>query len=333
MKTKIVYTIVCGTNNTYLEQTVVSAYSARFHNPEAHIVIVVDDETNDVIECGRSLILDYVTEKISVNPPHSMTKIQKSRWIKTRLREIVSGDLLYIDTDTIIAGPLDDIDKIQDDIAAVRDLHCYYKDSVVYPLLVDLMNKVNHTLTKDDEQFNGGVLYCKDNEIGHELYRNWHRLWIEYLEKYDISIDQPALVCANAESNYPIKHLPDIYNCQVCKNGLKFLFKARIVHYFASNTGLKEAPCSYLFQDDRIFEVIRDLGYIPDSTIELIHDCKSAFPLETYILSDKMYDMYFRESLIPRIIYNYANRPVVYKLISELVDIIMSIGKFFSFRK
>lgn len=329
MKTKIVYTIVCGENNTYLEQTVVSAYSTRLHNPKAHIVIVVDEETNIIIENNRPLILSYVDEKIVASPPSHFSKVQKSRWIKTSLRELVSGDFLYIDTDTIISDKLDGVDNISDSIAAVRDLHIYYKDSVVVNILKSQMQKVHYDLKDEDEQFNGGVLYCKDDSKGHELFQNWHSLWLDFLEKYGISIDQPALVVANSKSGHPIKHLPDVYNCQVCKNGLKYLYNAKIVHYFASNTGLKAAPCSYLFQNDKIFEDIMQQGYIPEETIALIRNCKSAFPLETYILSDKMYDLYFRDSLIPSLIYNYGNRPALFKLFRSIIECILGCARLF----
>lgn len=327
MKTKIVYAVVGAVDNTYLEQAVVSAYSTRLHNPQAYIEIVVDDETNVIIENGRRLILSYINEKIVATPPSNLTKVQKSRWIKTKLRELVSGDFLYIDTDTIIADSLESVDDITDSVAAVRDLHIYFKESVVFKILKSQMKKVHFDLKDEDEQFNGGVLYCKDDEKGHELFRNWHELWLEYLKNYDISIDQPALVVANSKSGHPIKHLPDIFNCQVCKNGLKYLYHAKIVHYFASNTGLKAAPCSYLFQNDQIFEEIMKLGYISVNTKALIQDCKSAFPLETFILSDKMYDLYFRDSLIPSLIYNYGNRPALFMLFRSIINSILACGR------
>ena len=74
-----------------------SAWSARYHNPEAHIVLVCDKETLDTAEGSyRAKSLELFDEKITVDFEDSITQKQRSRWIKTNLREYVLSYCLYL---------------------------------------------------------------------------------------------------------------------------------------------------------------------------------------------------------------------------------------------
>ena len=109
MKTKIVYVVVSDEHDIYLEQACLSMHSLRLYNPDAMITVVLDKHTNATI-CGkRSIILDYVSEKIVINPEGKFSKMQLSRFIKTNLRKYVIGDFLFIDSDTIITSSLADM--------------------------------------------------------------------------------------------------------------------------------------------------------------------------------------------------------------------------------
>lgn len=54
-----------------------------------------------------------------------------------------------------------------------------------------------------------------------------------------INYDQPSLAKANELMGCKICKLDDIWNCQINANGLPFLSKAKIIHYFASGMGAK----------------------------------------------------------------------------------------------
>lgn len=67
MKTKIIYVLVSNENDCYLEQALVSIYSLRLYNPDANLLLLVDEETSRTLENGiRKLILNYVS-KLCVN--------------------------------------------------------------------------------------------------------------------------------------------------------------------------------------------------------------------------------------------------------------------------
>ena len=87
MKTKIVYVVVSDDADFYLEQTLVSVYSLRLYNPETRVVLIVDDKTNDTLIGKRAKILEYISDKVVVNIPAKYTKKERSRYLKTTIRQ------------------------------------------------------------------------------------------------------------------------------------------------------------------------------------------------------------------------------------------------------
>jgi hypothetical protein len=57
MKTKLVYVLTCAKEATYIEQALISIWSARYHNPDAHIVMLVNDKTNGLLVRKRAEVL------------------------------------------------------------------------------------------------------------------------------------------------------------------------------------------------------------------------------------------------------------------------------------
>ena len=85
MTTKIIYVIVSDETDTYLEQALISVYSARQQNQNAHISIVIDDLTAETIINKREEINKYIDDTIVINIPGEHSKAYRSRFIKTNL--------------------------------------------------------------------------------------------------------------------------------------------------------------------------------------------------------------------------------------------------------
>ena len=103
MSLKFVYALISCEKDYYAEQALISMYTLRLHNRDAHITWVADEETLKSLEKGnRHPIKDFVDEYVTVNPPTGCTPTQKSRFIKTSLRQNVEGDFLYLDNETVI---------------------------------------------------------------------------------------------------------------------------------------------------------------------------------------------------------------------------------------
>lgn len=274
MKTKLVYVLTCAPEKYYIEQALIAVFSVRRWNPEAHIVLVVDDKTDELLVGKRAELLDYVTEKIVVpfaNP--SLTPMYRSRWIKTSVRKFVKGDFLFVDCDTIVCKSLAAIDEFGVEVGAVWESHLLVKDYCysLWEKAIGANSKLGVDLDQEGEYFSSGVLYVKDTPSTYQLYELWHRYWLES-QTIGVSIDQPSLAKANRDCGHLIKRIPDTYNCILfTKND--FTEKAYVLHVTAFRN-----PC-YLFTD-KVFKVIKDNGLVDWIKEAIIHPHGTMLPFD-----------------------------------------------------
>lgn len=316
MKTKIIYVVTSNENDYYLEQTLLSILSLRIHNPHAVVTLVVDESTYQVILNTREKLRDSVTNIIVAPTPKEYNNVQKSRFIKTSLRKLIDGDFLFIDSDTVISAPLDEVDNIKASVAAVKDKHLDIKNHNWKNLIENWATFVNWELTpKDNVYFNSGVFYVKDDEAAHKLYKKWHQFWLESNEK-GLSIDQPVLGKANSICGHIIKELPGIWNCQILENGLRFLNEAKIIHFFSSTLDNRGANSAYLLKDVSIYHSIRNTNDIPLEILNLLHNPKKAFKDRVVLLSDDEIDL-MATPIYQKIKSIYLNSPSKFKLLEK----------------
>lgn len=271
MNTKIVYTLVSGSNDIYLGQAIISAYSVRLHNPSATIVLVVDKPTEVVVNATSS-ITSYFDEIVVVDVPLDLNKVQASRFLKTTLRQTVRGDYLYIDTDTVVNGDLSECDSFSADIAAILDRHTMAEQ---HPTLTNVIKDLRTVgLFVEDlkgKYFNGGVMYVKDSELAKRFYELWHHHW-DIARKNGHNIDQPPLAKANKECGYIIQELSGVWNCQMVDNFINYLDNAKVLHYFASH---KRSP--YKLYNDLILRDVQKEGIISEDLKNVLSHPKSFF--------------------------------------------------------
>lgn len=282
MNTKIVYCTVSGSEDMYLAQAFISIYSARRYNPSATIVLLVDKSTSDVIEKHFRNLKGYVTNVIVANVPEHLNKMERSRYLKTTMREHVDGDFLYIDTDTIVTCNLSEIDNADFDMGSVLDRHARISVHVLSRKISNDLRKVNMNL-KDlkDKYFNSGVLFVKDTPNTHELFDKWHTIW-EETRHMGKPIDQPPLARANMECGYIIHEMDGEWNCQLSDNFLNYFHDAKILHYFASNNG---SP--YSMYENNLYIEVMNKDEIPQNIKDAIENPKSFFkPKHRVIYND-----------------------------------------------
>lgn len=285
MKTKLVYAVVSGEKDTYLSQAMVAVYTARRYNPNAEILLVVDQDTNDVLEKCLPNIKTYLTNVIVVHTPSDMSKMHRSRFLKTNLRQNIEGNFLYIDTDTVVCEDLSAIDKTDADVAACLDRHSLVS---AHPLVAGIEKRISTVgLTISDlhdKYFNGGVMFVKDTPIAHGLFEAWHRNWDDSRMKSK-GIDQPPLALANKQCGYPIKELDGIWNCQLCDNFIQYLAGAKVLHYFASNN---KSP--YKLFDENIFIQVRETNSVSQWLKEDLENPKNLFVAHSLLIYGKDID-------------------------------------------
>lgn len=283
MKTKIVYVLVSGMADNYLEQMLISIYSLRIHNPHAIVSLIIDDKTKSTLNHGRAKILDYVNDVIIVDLPKGYNNKKRSRFLKTSVRKYISGDFLFVDTDTVITDNLGSIDFCDADIAAVKDMHCSINDNFYKKEIERNSKKIAYSIGVDDEYFNSGVVYVKDSIEAKSFYLKWHENW-ENGCSHGVYTDQASFLKTNGELGGVIKELGGVWNCQIINN-ITFLSESKIIHYFCSGIVKGNVNRPYLFMNDRACEQIKNNDYeITNELKESILNAKKEFsvPLEIY---------------------------------------------------
>lgn len=284
MKTKILYVIVSGTKDFYMEQLFVSVYSARRHNPDAFIEILMDTATKESLRDRGALggDLERMATKLTViDLDPSLPAKKRSRMLKTGMRSYVEGDFLYIDCDTIVTTSLDAIDDQDTDVAACRDSHCSFKDNPYRQSDIDVCRKIGIDISGEEDFFNGGVVYSKDTPIAHKFFSLWHSL---YLEGYALGVsqDQPSYCKANIQCGHVLGHLDDVWNCEL-KHGVRYLKDAKVVHYLCS---WPEPGKEYFIMNDRdTLRRIKESGTIPEDIAALADDPFLGIPPLTQIFA------------------------------------------------
>lgn len=324
MKTKIVFVLTSSKKDIYLEQLWVSLYSLRKLMPkgEMYVVLLTDKITEATFKGNRQKFLALIDEKIVVDLDSSMSGLQRSRWLKTKSRELVKGDMLYIDSDTIFTGRLDDLDNIPCDVGAVKDCHVdrvhsfQSWDKTRTKDFVEKCKLLGFDVTKEDVTFNGGMVYVKDNEKGHTFFAMWHDEWKKSV-KAGFSTDQPSFTKTNMLLGHPVYDMPGVYNCQV-SYGLQYLCRAKILHYYATSAmgALRELP--YWFMKDSVYEDVREHGEITNMIREALDQPLVMFHKETKILCDT--SVYIASSrLFFYMQYLYQHHPRWYEFIERIL--------------
>ena len=177
---KVVYVLVFDPEDSFYEMFLLSLYSLRLHEKEREVEVVLDkDSYNRIILKNEPLLRDVKLTGEDI--PEQFDGLQKSRYLKTTLRDIVSGDFLYIDTDTLVCEPLAELESIEGDVAAVSDLNGPVR--ITNRFASACCRKAGFTELKGSPFFNGGVFFVKDSEVSRRFFNTWHRRWLESLRK------------------------------------------------------------------------------------------------------------------------------------------------------
>ena len=299
MRTKIVYVLVSQESDYYYEMLLLSLYSLRLHHPkgDAEVEVVMDEDTHQRLVDKKAEILDDVTP-IVVNIPPEYSVMQRSRYLKTQLRQLVIGDFLFLDCDTLICESLEDIDDVDADIAMVSDANGNINERI--PYAIDLCRKAKVLNVDIQPYFNSGVCFAKDNNRAHLLFEKWHEYWKKSLAN-GIPQDQPALCQTNVDLNLPIKELPEIWNSQIGYVSETGMSKSKVFHYFSASKSITRSI---------IFESIRKTG--PNHAIAELIKKPRTIGASVFSVSDSRLVSF----LLSDSFYIYDNIPSLYKFVT-----------------
>ena len=226
---KLVYVTVGSDKTEYINMLRISVASAKKHMPQVPVVIVTDEDTLAVLRKyfsgGAELAAFQVPEKYNT--------AEKSRYLKTNLRSLISGDFLYLDSDTVIcadfssAAPccelglvLDEnrlLDSQDDNGAAIRRS----------------AEKRGFDLSGCSRYYNGGVIWAKGCQAAKDFFGEWFSLWDKTRSEGNHH-DQYSLNTVEQRRGL-ITELDGSWNCQFtsCGEALSYLKNVKIMHYLS----------------------------------------------------------------------------------------------------
>ena len=285
---KFVYVVVGKATNIFVEQAWVSIWSLKHYNPKATICVVTDDETMVYID-ALSEMKKLVDEFYTIHFGQDVLPMIRSRWLKTKMREIVRGDIIYIDSDTIITGDLSGLSEGYENIGMVLDMHVPFSNHPYKKLVSKIYKKVyNTTPSNCDGYYNGGFMCSKDTQLSHVFFEKWHNNWLECRKK-GITIDQISLLKTSISMPRAISPLSGIYNCQLSYS-IQYLYEAKIMHYqrMDKRIGSEISP----FYDNDIYQRVRDDNHINLDVQKIVLGCKSCISSPSITLTEKEFRLF-----------------------------------------
>ena len=275
---QIVYVLVANEKNLYLEEMWVSIFSLRRHHPEATVKVLMDVETKEYLSRFPQLT-SMIDETVVVQTPAGYNAKQRSRQIKTTIRNVLKGDYIFIDTDTVICKPLDgiveDIRELKDfrGIAAVREGHATMKDTL-FPPTGTVKRIFDIDISQSPLMTNSGVMFVADIPFTHEFYKRWNENWKRSCFEKGNSQDQPSLYATDCQYGYVIRELSGIYNAQVAMS-LKYYADAVILHWWHMDFIEDQSYSPYFSL--KIYQDLKKEGEITPQIEDLIINAKQSF--------------------------------------------------------
>ena len=306
MDTKIVYVLVSDDLDYYYEQVMLSIRSLINYNPDAQIEILVDNATYANLKGNREAIKQYA-DLIEVDTPAGYDKMRTSRYLKTNMRNLVAGDFLFLDCDTITCESIEEIDKLDVNLGMVADLNGL--------LLLDDENTISKGIKAGfpdftgKPYFNSGVIFVKDTDMNRRFFSSWYENYLKS-ELNGVFNDQPALCQTNAEFGYIVSEISGIWNCQFKMKGFPYLKKSKVMHYYANN-----GNSTYPFHIKEVFDRIKRRGDVDDHIMPLLRKPRTVL----YSLLDMNPDMAI-DYLSSDMFYCYYVHPRLFRLVSGLMS-------------
>jgi hypothetical protein len=232
---QIAYVLTSNGKDIHADMNLISLRTLRYSNPDAKIVLVCDHETVQSLEKYNHIILKEADEIVSVHTPSQPASF-RNRFVKTSLREHLSGDFLYLDADTVIRGDLTEIFNIKSSFAAAPN-HSGSGDPAEIPSDETENFKLLGWELPKYYYVNGGVLFFADAPDTYSFCQIWHKKWLASAEKRGSFRDQPSLNSAIADSGVSFSWLPHRFNAQVDARPI-YAPDAVIWHLYGSNGGL-----------------------------------------------------------------------------------------------
>ncbi len=219
-----VYALVARESGHFAEMAAVSATTLRRVMPSARITFLTDEETADLSTPAMAILRTLATDWV-VSPTGDLPPAMASRMLKLTCRNIIEGDFIFIDCDTLVARDLSGLIDHCGDFAVVKDL----------PALPDHIRAFADEagLVVPCRYFNSGIMAMRDAPALRAAFSNAHETWRRHHER-GFYFDQVFLNSALHGSDIEITWLSPSFNAQIWAKTYHAI-RPHIFHIFSGN--------------------------------------------------------------------------------------------------
>ncbi|MEI6860922.1 MAG: glycosyltransferase [Verrucomicrobiota bacterium] len=227
----VVYALTSEGGDAYAAMTRLSLASLRLSNPDCNVTLVCDRQTHAALTKTRDRLLDEADEVLAQDTPPGDAQY-RNRFLKTSLRKMLSGAFLFLDSDTLIRGRLDEIFTYTADLAAALNHSADEPARQRWQADSQALLALGWP-TCPDRYFNSGVIFFNDTAGARTCAESLHQKWLQSCDRLNRSRDQPAFNAALHETGPRLAVLPHRFNAQFRTNP-SVADDAVIWHYYAS---------------------------------------------------------------------------------------------------
>ena len=208
-----VYVLVDPAGGRYTAMAYLSVRCLRRVYPDVRVTLVCDPDTAAAVKTARVPLRDFVTDILpaAADMPHPRAK---SFYLKTQVRDLVSGDIAYLDSDTLPVRPFAEVFDRPWDLALVQDRNHLGPIRPVFPEWERPRMRTMGWEYPLARYFNAGVFYMRDNAAARRVVADWQERWRFSYARGD-DWDQLALACAIHTVPADVVELPPAYNAMV----------------------------------------------------------------------------------------------------------------------
>lgn len=227
------YVLVDHGRGAYASMVEVSARVFRRVQPGVPVELVADEDSRAYLTGARRRLLDQF-DRVHWAPAALPHLVARSFELKTRVRELVPGDLAYLDGDTLTVRPVADLfDRSDWDLALVQDRNHHRPVRPTPPRWIEPKMQKHGWPGPLARYYNAGVQYLRDTPVVRQVVTEWRRRLAEShaVGEHD---DQLPLNYALHTTAAPVRvlELPSAYNAMVAAHPVHAR-GARVLHFFA----------------------------------------------------------------------------------------------------
>ena len=237
----------------YLEGMRLSILSLRRVDPDVVVHCFCDLSMDQYFRSNHHSWIELVDRWV-VCAEATGGAVHRSRFIKTSLRGRISGPFVYLDTDSVVTGPLDELFACKRDFGLTLDRFFPDRPGAFPGWLASHYRRLGWS--PSENYCAGGVFWVADNAQTHRFCETWHARWRETVQM-GLVADQPSLNRAVAEVEPGVELYPETFNFLVGRVERPLPTGVRLVSFLASQG---EPP---LVEYQALLERLGTGGHVP----------------------------------------------------------------------